>query len=423
MTMVAVTPARVERVGEFQTVGLVSTAHFVSHFHSLVLPPLFLFLKQRWGVGFVELGLALTVGSIVSVAAQLPMGYLADHLGARRLLIGALCLGGFAIASVGFTDSYAWLLPATGLLGIANAIYHPADYAILSARIASPRIGRAFSAHTFAGMLGSAVAPAIMLVLATTTGIRTALIIAGLVGPLVALPIIFTRGLEPVPAREREAAHRTAPEGERRRTVFSPTILGLTVFFVLLSLSSSGITNFSVVALMSAYGLPFSAANLALSSYLAANAFGVLGGGFVADRTRRHAQVAATGFAVNAAIILLVGTVGLEAPVLVAAMGIAGFLSGMIMPSRDMLVRAAAPAGAVGRAFGIVSIGLSTGGMIGPMLFGWIMDHGAPRWVFGTSVVFMVLTVAFALAADRRSLGRLRPMVAAAHSTAVQRHI
>jgi len=193
--------------------------------------------------------------------------------------------------------------------------------------------------------------------------------------------------------------------------VFTPAILGLTVFFVLLSLSSSGITNFSVVALMSAYGLPFSAANLALSAYLTASAFGVLGGGFVADRTRRHAQVAAAGFAVNAVIILLVGTIGFGPLVLVAAMGIAGFLSGMIMPSRDMLVRAAAPAGAVGRAFGIVSMGLSIGGMIGPMLFGWIMDRGAPHWVFGASVVFMVLTVAFALMGDRRSLSRDRRLV------------
>src|SRR5208283_596826 len=101
---------------------------------------------------------------------------------------------------------------------------------------------------------------------------------------------------------------------------------------------------------------------------------------------------------------------------LVAAMGIAGFLSGMIMPSRDMLVRAAAPAGAVGRAFGIVSIGLSSGGMIGPMLFGWIMDRGAPQWVFGASVVFMLLTVAMALIGDRRSLGRRRRMVPSAQS-------
>jgi MFS transporter, FSR family, fosmidomycin resistance protein len=412
MVSESIAAPRVARGSEVRAVGLVSSAHFVSHFQALVLPPLFPLLRAHWGVGFVDLGLALTVYAIVSVVAQLPMGYLTDRLGSRKLLIGALCLGGVALASVGVVDRYGWLLVAAGVSGVANAVYHPADYAILSARITAARIGRAFSFHTFAGMLGNAVAPLTMLALVPTVGLRGALIIAGLVGPLVAIPLICARTVEgDALAKRTESSRRSVSKPGQTGSVFTPAIVGLMVFFILLSLSSSGITNFSVGALMAAYHMPFAAANLALTGYLTASAFGVLGGGFVADMTRRHGEVAALGFGINAALILLIGTIGLGPALLVVVMGLAGFLSGMIMPSRDMLVRAAAPAGAIGRTFGIVTIGFSIGGTIGPMLFGWIMDRGMPHWIFGASVVFMLLTVAAALIGDRRSAGRRATMV------------
>jgi MFS family permease len=379
-----------------RTLAAISTAHWVSHFHMFVLPMLFPFLKAQLGVGYIELGFALTVFAITSGLTQAPIGYLADHIGARKILLIGLTLGGFALILLGLHLSYAWLIASAVLLGLANSVYHPANYAILSAHMDEARMGRAFSIHTFAGFLGGAVAPAIMAALVTMTGGHGALIVAGAVGPLVAL-LLLVVGIPDAGPVDRGADGARTPQSK----VITPTIIVLTIFFMLLNLSSAGIGNFGVVALMSGYGASFSSANVALTAFLGSSAIGVLAGGFLADRTRRHSQVAAACFAANAAIVFMIALVPLPSLLLTIAMASAGFLGGVIAPSRDMLVRNAAPRGAAGRAFGIVSTGFNIGGIISPLLFGWIMDQNLPHWVFGASVVFMVLTVVLALVTDK----------------------
>jgi MFS family permease len=396
MVDVLAAPQQTRADASLRTLAAISTAHWVSHFHIFVLPMLFPFLKQQLGVGYIELGFALTVFAVVSGLTQAPIGYLADHVGARKILLMGLTLGGGALIMLGLHLSYSWLIASAVLLGLANSVYHPANYAILSAHMDEARMGRAFSIHTFAGYLGGAVAPAIMAALVAISGGHGALIVAGAVGPLVALLLVIV-GIPDASAADRHADGVRAPQ----QNVITPTLIVLTVFFTLLSLSTAGIGNFGMVALMSGYGASFSSANIALTAFLGSSAIGVLAGGFLADHTRRHGQVAAACFAVNAAIVFIIATINLPSPLLTAAMAAAGFLGGVIAPSRDMLVRNAAPPGAAGRAFGIVSTGFNIGGIISPLLFGWIMDQNWPHWVFGASVVFMVLTVLLAFVTER----------------------
>jgi len=397
MVDVLAAPQQTNADSALRTLTGISVAHWVSHFHIFVLPMLFPFLKAQLGVGYIELGFALTLFAVTSALTQAPIGYLADYVGARKILLIGLTVGGCALIGLGLHLSYSSLIVCAILLGLANSVYHPADYAILSAHMDEARMGRAFSIHTFAGFLGGAVAPAIMAALVATIGGLGALIVAGAVGPLVAL-FLMVLGIPDAGANRDKSRDDGAPKA----SVITPALIVLTAFFTLLSLSNAGINNFGVVALMSGYGTSFSSANIALTAFLGASAVGVLAGGYLADRTHRHGQVAAACFAINAALVLLIALVSLPSAVLTLVMGLAGFLGGVIAPSRDMMVRNAAPPGAAGRAFGIVSTGFNFGGIVSPLLFGWIMDQQMPYWVFGASVIFMVMTVLLALVTERK---------------------
>jgi MFS transporter, FSR family, fosmidomycin resistance protein len=397
---------------EARAIGVVSAAHFVQHYQNLVLPPLFPFLTKHLGVGFVELGLALTIGNVVAVASQLPVGFLVDHLGSRRMLLLGLLVSAIAFITLGLSPTYPHLVLAWAFVGLSGSVFHPADYAILSALIPSARVGRAFSVHTFSGFLGNAIAPVTILPIAMAFGLKVAFFTVGGVAILAAVPLLLVRGIDNRQPITQAGQVRAAAPKLGLTAVLTPTIIFLTAFFALLSLSGSGISNFSVVALRGAYDTPLATASVALTVYLAMQALGVLAGGYIADKTKHHAEVASIGYGINACIVLAIATVSLPAALLFLAMGSAGLLGGLIMPSRDMLVRAAAPPGAMGRTFGVITSGFSIGGMVGPLLFGFIMDHHAPRWVFGASVIVMIIVSVIAVIGDRRLVRR--PAFAAA---------
>ena len=362
-------------------VGAISAAHFVSHYYILLLAPLLPFVRAEYGVSYTEIGFAFAAFNVVSAALQTPAGFLVDWLGAHILLIAGLVIGALAFLVVGLTHSY-WLLVAMfALAGVGNTVYHPADYAILSHRVPSDRIGQAFSVHTFAGMLGSAVAPASLLMMQSVWGWRGAFIGASLLGFAVAVLLLAMRDGAGVRAIASPLKTNTAT-AVGWRLLLSPAILLNLVFFVLLAMISGGTNNYSVVAFGALYGTSVTTANAALSANLLLSAIGVLIGGVLVGRTARHGLVAGAGLAGMAVIIALVAQIDLGTLALVAAMAAAGFCSGVIMPSRDMIVREVTPPGSFGKVFGFVTTGFNIGGIISPLIFGAIMDHGSPRLVF-----------------------------------------
>ena len=108
------------------------------------------------------------------------------------------------------------------------------------------------------------------------------------------------------------------------------------------------------------------------------------------------------GFLCCAIVTIAIGTFNIGATRSRRCWSLAGFCSGLIQPSRDMLVRRAAPPGAMGRTFGIVTTGFNIGGTVGPMLYGVLMDRGQPRDIYYVGAAFMLVTVALAFFTQRR---------------------
>src|SRR6516225_11998850 len=116
MADVLAAPQQTKADTTFRTLSLISTAHWVSHFHMLVLPMLFPFLRAQLGVGYIELGFALTTFAVVSGLTQTPLGYVVDHVGARIVLLLGLTLGGLSFIVLGLHLTYPWLMACAVLL-------------------------------------------------------------------------------------------------------------------------------------------------------------------------------------------------------------------------------------------------------------------------------------------------------------------
>ncbi len=396
-----------------RVITVVSIAHGVSHFSHLLIPPLFPWLRDAFALSNTELGLLLTVFFVVSGAGQAVSGFLVDRVGAVPVMIGSLATITLGCLVLAASPGYWALVAGAALIGMGNSPFHPVDYSIMNARIAATRLGQAYAVHGVAGSLGWALAPALMVGIARIADWRMAFVGAAVVAALSLALVVANRA--PLATPPAHAARGTS--GTRRDTfdfLRLPAVWLSFLFFLVWALALGGVQSFGAESARLLHGVPVDVAALCLSAYMVANAAGMLmGGRLVRDPTRAD-RVVGAGFLVAAAFSLVLALVAMPAsvvPLLFAAIGLG---TGVCGPSRDLLVRAAAPPGATGRVYGMVYSGLDVGMAIGPPVFGVLMDRGWPAGVWIAIAALQVLLVGSVVRLGRSVRHRASPVRAAA---------
>lgn len=379
-----------------RVIGLVGTSHGVSHFYHLILAGLFPWLKEAFGLSYSELGLLMTVFFVVSGVGQALSGFVVDRVGARRVLFTGQALLGVGALVLASAPSYAVLVIGSFVAGCGNAVFHPAGYTLLNHGVSKDRLAYAFSVHGISGNIGWATAPIFLAGVATLASWRVALLSASAIPFLMLLVLFLNRAVLP---NEATVAKPGAEGGSAFGFLRLRAVWMCFGFFFLTSVALGGIQAFSSTSLVALYGITFATAATAYTTFMLSSAGGMIAGGFLAARAHNHDRTITVAFLFAAALALVLSASVVPGPLVVLVMGAIGFATGVAGPSRDLLIRAAAPPNATGRVFGVVYSGLDTGMSVGPLLFGMLMDGGHPASVFIGVALFQTLAIATAVGA------------------------
>ncbi|WP_062311275.1 MFS transporter [Polynucleobacter sinensis] len=381
---------KLRRASDVRVVGLISLAHGSSHFFHLILPPMFPWLKAEFGFNYAELGLLMTIFFVVSCIVQAASGFLVDRIGARPVLFFGVGLLALAALTYSQSNGYAMLVIGAVIAGCGNGIFHPVDYTLINHKISQPNLPYAYSIHGVTGYLGWAAAPAFMVAMTTLFDWRIAFLSAALLETIILLILWMSRGrlIDDVKGRQAEsiATHAAANPGSGPASTFAflslPAVWLCWIFFFFSMSATTGMQSFAPSALLKIYELPVSSGNYFLTLMSLGGAGGMLLGGYLAKRFAQPERIVTVCFAMSILMCLSLASAWVPFDLLVIPFIVIGAGLGIAAPSRDLIVRAATPAGVSGRVYGIVYSGIDLGAALSPLVFGIFLDAGMPKLLF-----------------------------------------
>lgn len=347
-------------------------------------------VQVRAELGFSEVGLGLSVSAFFGSAAlaSTGAGRLAERIGPAAAMRGAAATAAVSLALIATARSLPLLLVYLVVGGLANALGQPATNLFLARRIDGGRLGFAFgvkqSAIPAATLLGGIAVPAVAL----TAGWRWAFAGAAVLAAGLALAGPGQGPRAPAIAR---GARRSPADTSLRPLVVLAVGVGL-------GAAAAGTLGAFLVSAAVAAGIAEGAAGLLSAGCSALGLATRVLAGRRADRSGgRHLAVVTAMMALGALGYAFLAT---GAAALVVFGGVVGFTLAWGWPGLFNLAIVRNNPGAPGAATGITQTGTYLGAVLGPLLFGILVDVGSYR------LAWLAAGVCSVAAASTVALGR-----------------
>ena len=318
-------------------------------------------IREELSFGEVALGAVASAYYGASAALSIPGGSIAERLGARRAMAVAAAITLVSMLGVASSRSI-WVI---GLFmvsaGVANGIALPASNLALARGIPVRRQGVAFGLKQSSGPIATLVAGAALPLIGLTVGWRTAFVLAGLAGlPLIVFGFRRQSSAGPTVRGQLLAPHRRA-------------LIVLACAATLAVVGGSSLAAFYVSSAV-AFGVAPAAAGGLLSVGSLFGIAGRVGWGYLGDRDRSHHVAMLTAIMSLGAIgYVLLGAV--RGPWSLAGATLVTFTSGWAWPGLFHFALILRSPTAPGAATGLVGTGLFSGGIVGPLAFGWVVEN------------------------------------------------
>ncbi|MGH6790204.1 MAG: MFS transporter [Pseudolabrys sp.] len=365
-TSTAAEAATAEQRDERRALGVACGAHALHDGYTDLIYVMLPVWQHEFALGYAALGLMKTVFSGTLAGFQIPMGYLAERVGAPLVLAIGTAVAGLGYCIAGASSGVAMLVVALFIGGLGASTQHPLASSLIAHAFSGARSRKALGTYNFAGDIGKMTVPAAASLLLVVLPWREALALLGGLGVLAATVIFVAMPRQSAGTAAASKSDKSGARATDRRYGF-PLLLSVGV---LDSATRMAFLTF-LPFVLTAKGASLPTVGLSLTLVFAGGAAGKLVCAFIGARIGTVATVWLTE-AVTAAGIAALLPLPLEAAlILLPVVGIAlNGTSSVLYGSVPELVEPEKRT----RAFGIFYTGTIGAGAVSPAIYGLLGD-------------------------------------------------